>query len=140
MNARTREADLQDDVDRMKSEMAEDRYRIEELEALVDQWREKFDNLESQYEESRERWSHELERKSAETVDLMRALSEARSQNVQVTRMVMLDNEELETPAKRPKTPSQPYSLSRSPSLPSGVIPDISRVFSTATSPCLFKL
>ena len=37
MNARTREADLQDEVDRMKSEMAEDRYRIEELEGLVDE-------------------------------------------------------------------------------------------------------
>lgn len=43
IQSRTREADLQDEVDALKGEISEYKYRISEVESIVDEWRSRYE-------------------------------------------------------------------------------------------------
>jgi len=43
IQSRTREADLQDEIDALKGEISEYKYRISEVESIVDEWRSRYE-------------------------------------------------------------------------------------------------
>lgn len=170
VQARTSEADLQDEVDTMKCEIGDYKFRIRELESIVDEWREKFerevtkgrtsrDETESRLSDARLRISEvkesckdELIKKEDEIAVLTRIVAELQA----VCREPLRLDASSQVDAASTPGLHDPKSPTRSPAhltytlppprrvlnldLMSASIPDFGRSFSTAATSPLFRL
>jgi hypothetical protein len=175
IQSRTREANLQDGIDKMKSELCVYRNRIEELESAAETWRLKFEHVSQILNSEREENTHRLQvlkqsifvsrehdlkvlREKEELIsELRERIVDSRKgktpRDIFVADVVVLDPQTVDHRGDHARCLGRPFSAMSSPTtksnscklfrssrnLSSSVIPDVSRVFSTARNPPLFK-
>ena len=169
VQARSNEADLQDEVDSMKCEIADYKFRIKELEGIVDEWHEKFEReavkvksareeLETRLAEARQQITgmkescrREVLRKDDEVADLTKRLSEFQVRTCPLrvdsgTQMDQLPGSLHFAPALAPR-PYVPLTYTLPPprrildlELMSTQIPDLGRTFANAATSPLFRM